>query len=1039
MALADTLQTTGVSLFGGTMPVVAKSWTSSTPTVASDGLSLTSVGAWTAPCHGFVRPADQVAQLAGVFLRDATGAAVSSSASVISLHPQQYLRLARLYATVLEDAAGARPGRALGQPARPIPAHIVLAAGGLTDGAVDAGDTLVGGAMSFHDTTGQPIDAAAVASAFLAIMKAQQPLQLRTTSDPFDANPPLASMITGLAATAEVRVRLIDGAGQPAAATNLTGLTPVSAGLFSITDLTATIAKSAVSAGFPDDVRKALLIGLATTGRLGDTVTFPALPSGVSLQRDFFTVRVVELRKYLLGTPAAAWDGTKIEPRPFVRRDEPLTVLPDGNDVLGAATLALTGATAESLAVAQRIDGSFPAPAAVGTAAHWPTFPALGGVTAAPAGSIPASAASSITAAAAFVTSTGATPSPDVVLSLGGLPAGATVRAFSRLFSDDAVEARGDGGGAVADGSGAATVLLADPLGLVKYGQAPPTTLPADPVLHVDLVVVKRTGESRIFGDVSAPITGTAAVPTRVTNLFSAAVRRSICNAGILASGEPRTAPSPTVGGPAAALALVSEGTPRDAPRLPGMARRDLIVAGLAGTTWTAVISGGRLTPELHNALPRLGGPGGLGGRETQAVGVSTAGGWLAFDLARAAFRRTTNIVDRLGALTGVAWNEPAASASGQFAGAVLQTVAASCESPELALLRIANIIDPADPNLPRTFDALVDTVKDWLTQLLNGAGLPSEVVTRANSLITKLDDLKDNAPADESTKERIFNEILREVAVSGWGRRDAQWALAEAFGRAERFVYIETPGVGPTAAAATTDPFARDLFEVLTARMNANPALHVVICTPQQPDYPFGFNPYHDFELANRRKAILALPTANDTDPVVNRVLAFHPMGFPGRTSRLESTVVIVDDVWAMVGSSTLRRRGLSFDGGSDLVFTDQELVEGRSRVIADLRRGLQAGRLGIAAPPAAGSGVPALPSSSFVRLGDGVGAFHQIREMLRGGGLGKVTALTPPDPVGRPATSPLPDANVANPDGETYDLAQTLVALAFASGAAL
>ena len=122
MALADTLQTTGVSLFGGTMPVVAKSWTSSTPTVASDGLSLTSAGAWTAPCHGFVRPADQVAQLAGVFLRDATGAAVSSSASVISLHPQQYLRLARLYATVLEDAAGARPGRALGQrPARSRP------------------------------------------------------------------------------------------------------------------------------------------------------------------------------------------------------------------------------------------------------------------------------------------------------------------------------------------------------------------------------------------------------------------------------------------------------------------------------------------------------------------------------------------------------------------------------------------------------------------------------------------------------------------------------------------------------------------------------------------------------------------------------------------------------------------------------------------------------------------------------------------------------------------------------------------------------
>ena len=221
---------------------------------------------------------------------------------------------------------------------------------------------------------------------------------------------------------------------------------------------------------------------------------------------------------------------------------------------------------------------------------------------------------------------------------------------------------------------------------------------------------------------------------------------------------------------------------------------------------------------------------------------------------------------------------------------------------------------------------------------------------------------------------------------------------------------------------------------------MNANPALHVVVCTPEEPDYPFGFNPFSDDERKRRRTAILALPTANVADPVGNRVVAFHPVGFPGRPSRLESTTVIVDDVWALVGSSTLRRRGLTFDGSTDLVLTGQDLVEGRSPAIAALRRSLQASRLGIPVPvPVAPGSVPPLPTSSFVRLSDGVEAFHEIREMLRGGGQGRITRLTPADPVGRPPTTPAPDINVVDPDSETYDLVQTLITLAFASGAAL
>ena len=913
---------------------------------------------------------------------------------------------------------------------------------------MDPGDTLIAGTLSVHDQYGQPVDAVAVAGAFAALLAAHPPLQAVALGSSPVTPPPLAAMATALAGgTTQTRVRLVGPSGSPAPATSLTGLTAVAGagtGLFTAA-AAGTIGKAAVSASFDVEAARTLVLGLATTGRLGDSLTLPAVPSGISLARDFFAVRVIDLRRYLIGAPSAQWAGTRIEPRPAVRRDEPLTFLPDGNDILGAAGAALGGTAgpgglAESIAVAPQIDGAFGAPVAgPGDAAHWPGFPAAGAATA-PDGPVPIALRSGLAPTAAFVTGgTAAAPSIDVVLALHGLPPGAAVRAYHRVFSADAVESRGDGAGGVADSAGTVTLLLHDPLGLRRPGQPPPASVPADPVLHVDVVVVKRKrkGEARIFGDVSAPITGSAAPPPPGSNPFGSAARRAICRSGMLGLGGSPVPPAGT-SAVAAALMLLSEGNPRDAPRLPGMTRRDLIVAGLAaaGGSWRAVLGAGRLAGELHNAAPRLGAPGGTGGRETQAAGVATADGRLAYDIARAGLRRTTSIVTRLVPLAGTAWNEPpvpSGTAAGTFAGAVLQSVASGCDTPELSLLRTLNIVDPDDPNFPRTFDALVDKVQAWATSLIGQlpAGLPGAAQTGLNDLVAKMQDLKDNAPADESVKERIFNELLREVAASGWGRRDAQWALAEAIGRAERFAYIETPGLAATAAAGAADPFAVDLFAALTARLSANPALHVAVCCPREPDYPFGFNPFRDLEASSRHDALLALPTAALADPVASRVVAFHPVGFPGRPSRLESTVVIIDDVWALVGSSTLRRRGLTFDGGADVVCTDLALTEGRSAAIAGFRRTLQAARLGIGAPAAP----PALPPSSFVRLGDGVDACHEIREMLRGGGLGRIERLAPPEPVGRPP-APGP-ADAVNPDGETVDLPNLLALLVLAGAA--
>jgi hypothetical protein len=489
--------------------------------------------------------------------------------------------------------------------------------------------------------------------------------------------------------------------------------------------------------------------------------------------------------------------------------------------------------------------------------------------------------------------------------------------------------------------------------------------------------------------------------------------------------------------------ALTGETTPRDAPRLPTMARRDLLVAGLSGANWTGVLAGGRLAPEIHSAGARLGAPGGLGGRETQVVGVSSQNARLAYDIARMAFRRTTNIVDRMNSLSGNAWNEPAQPAAlpagsastasqGTIAGAVLQTIAPLCETPELGLLK--SLVESNLTSIPANFDALVG----WLEEQVNTLAASTTVTSSTflsgivnnikTQIITALSNLKDNSTLNESTKERLFNELHRELMTACFGRRDAQWALGGAISNARRFIYIESPGFASTqkdyGAGVTVPAYALNLIEQLRTRLNQASGLQVMICTPKFPDFPPGYESFSAQEAADRRARVLGLPP--------ERVVAFHPIGFPGRPSRLESTVAIVDDVWAMIGSSTFRRRGLTFDGGSDLVFTDIDLVKGRSAAIADFRRKLLADRLGV--PASTTNSFGTMPDPTFIRLADGVEAFYAVREGLVAGGLGKIERLWNGE---LPGVTPVPpiSLDLGNPDGIEFDLLGTL-ALAVLAG---
>jgi hypothetical protein len=199
-----------------------------------------------------------------------------------------------------------------------------------------------------------------------------------------------------------------------------------------------------------------------------------------------------------------------------------------------------------------------------------------------------------------------------------------------------------------------------------------------------------------------------------------------------------------------------------------------------------------------------------------------------------------------------------------------------------------------------------------------------------------------------------------------------------------------------------------------------------MIICVPKHPDFSRPYSHLAHHEVSERQDIIKGrLPQG--------RVVSFHPIGFPGRPSRLETTTVIVDDLWALVGSSTFRRRGLAFDGSSDLVFTDTNLEDGRSPQIAAFRRQLLSSRLGVPPTEPDNFGRP-MASSTFVRLDDGVEAFYVVREMLREGGSGRVARLW----NGRGPDGLLPiedigdqvDIDMSNPDGRELDVLSILSA---------
>ena len=1017
---ANELQARGLDALGLAAPALSPVWAGSNPAAGDlDEAALTlTLSAPRAPFRAVRSFAASPSVWSGV-----DGAPLSGPALVLALHPEAARRLERL--------AEARYGT---PRVRPVPVAMLVRGFALPASVPApawfvAGETLDapgGGSftVSFHDARGLPIDPVAVAHMLRDLLSFLPGLRSLPTPGLSEASPggldAVAALATGLRCHVidphgwgyrptrpEARLKVVDGTGAETAQVPDGGLATLAAG--------QSLGRS--TADDAADQARPLRWGWALNGTLDRApLAPPALPAGVALGRQFLRAMAVDLDWHLRGNRTAApvqdipGDDDSVPDflLPAVRDPVPqFAWLADGMDLLGAAAqmtagFPAAGASVFAIAVSPVLDPSVAAPPQPGPAGHWPAFPPPD-----TAADIPATADPRRSLVARFrAAADGAGADRDVVLTIppGTLPDGVHVRAYPRRFveiasiGEEPSFLRGDGGAVIASAAADTLILLENPFGL---GPAEPRPDPAR--LTVDLVVTGRSGRRRLFSAVTVPVeAGPQSMPGGAPTMGGTSVlgapgmaalldslgMRAICPVPLF--GLPRPAP-PAGGTPTSVLDLVrrlaSEGQPRQGPRLPTQARFD--TALVIGTNpaagqplaWQALVTGARWAPETRSARPELGDPGNPAGPDIHAAGVACAGR-LAWDVARHAVRRAQPILPLgagipgwLVAMGGDNWNQPAADTAGSIAAVALETVAAICDTPELAA-----------PGIPAPQPG--DTIQGLVNSVANAMGVPPPTINVANGA-------------------RLVSEVQREIVTAKSGRRDALWALRRALGQARELVYVESPMFARTARPGAT-PAAHeiDLVEVLRAQMAANPRLKIVICVPRLPDFAPDKGPWLRAALQHRKEAIETL-TSQDRD----RVAAFHPIGFPGRHAAIRSTVVIIDDVFCLTGTSHFRRRGMTFDGALDIAAIDRTLAEGYSAAIRTFRQQLMAAKLGVEAPTA-----PAGASALWVRLARPESAFDAVADLLAQGGLGRCSPVW----AGPTDTNVIPQtADVADPDG--------------------
>jgi hypothetical protein len=263
---------------------------------------------------------------------------------------------------------------------------------------------------------------------------------------------------------------------------------------------------------------------------------------------------------------------------------------------------------------------------------------------------------------------------------------------------------------------------------------------------------------------------------------------------------------------------------------------------------------------------------------------------------------------------------------------------------------------------------------------------------------------------------DSMTRALDRRIQTSAYGARDALIALHAAFGRAQDLVYIETPAVDNLAIDTVLNGDNLNLWGRLVQRMTERPGLRVVLCVPTllAPGTPKALQEVRDECLMAALDAMRSV--------AADRLAVFSAGAGADRAIRFASTSVVVDDAFALTGTTHLWRRGLSWDSSLAASVFDERLSDGRPVDVQLFRMQLVADRLGI---PVAR--VPADPAELVKAVRD-----------LDARGTERLSATSIDRPVKTPQNLDL-DLDTWNPDGSKTDLTLAGVTAAFTKAFAL
>jgi phosphatidylserine/phosphatidylglycerophosphate/cardiolipin synthase-like enzyme len=154
----------------------------------------------------------------------------------------------------------------------------------------------------------------------------------------------------------------------------------------------------------------------------------------------------------------------------------------------------------------------------------------------------------------------------------------------------------------------------------------------------------------------------------------------------------------------------------------------------------------------------------------------------------------------------------------------------------------------------------------------------------------------------------RTYPARLRRYPFAPHGERSIAHAYRKAFARARRLVYLEDQYL-----------WSRPVADIIAPALRDKPGLHVIAVVPRYPDSEGAITQMPG--VLGRHDVVHACAAAGG-----ERFAVYDLENHRGTPVYVHAKVVVVDDVWAMVGSDNLNRRSWSHDSELSIAVLDSE-----------------------------------------------------------------------------------------------------------------